>query len=379
MKNTERAATRTPSPPMLRARHRETAPGSGSPPGRGCGGQRRASSPHGLSGAPSRPFFSLLVLFLLFSLGSGSAARAQSTETTTSEPAASLEEISDQELARRILELSARAEALMAEIARLRAELRRRAGDEGAADALEAASGERRSEGEGLPEAQGTTTEPPATAESPREPSAEAGRDGPVPAPVMPRRPPDPTARAARAPEAEPSPGAVASSEPAEDSVEEAARRAGARRRAAQTDCVYLQPLDWREDGVIDAGDRYWRYLYLWSDRDGDGRVAENETRSVFDAGVRSLDMRLDRFGLKGEGVGLMDVRGGRVVLDVDGDGFGTPDDGVLTVDADALGRGSGPDLLSPGGEELTGYQPLGSGLRLRLAGGEVVELGCGK
>jgi hypothetical protein len=149
----------------------------------------------------------------------------------------------------------------------------------------------------------------------------------------------------------------------------------------ARTDCNTLEPFDTLEDGRIDSGDRYWRYLYLWTDANADGEVEEREVRSVYEAGIRNISVRLDRFEGEEGSVGL--VRIGRwVVLDPRGDGFsgditGRTDDGALTVDASALGRSSGPRLLGPDGRPLEGMQPLRSGLSLREASGRVIELTC--
>jgi hypothetical protein len=149
----------------------------------------------------------------------------------------------------------------------------------------------------------------------------------------------------------------------------------------ARTACNTLEPFDTREDGRIDSGDRYWRYLYLWTDADGDGEVAEREVRSVYEAGIRNISARLDRFEDKDGSGGL--IRVGRwVVLDPLGDGFsgditGRTDDGALAVDASALGRFSGPRLLGPDGRPLEGMQPLRAGLSLREASGRVIELTC--
>jgi len=154
-----------------------------------------------------------------------------------------------------------------------------------------------------------------------------------------------------------------------------------ARSPAARAACNTLEPFDTREDGRIDSGDRYWRYLYLWTDENGDGEVTEGEVRSVFEAGVRNISVRLDRFEGKEGSVGLLRVDRW-IVLDPLGDGFsggvtGRTDDGALTVDAGALGRFSGPQLLDPDGRPLAGMQPFRPGLSLREASGRVIELSC--
>lgn len=172
---------------------------------------------------------------------------------------------------------------------------------------------------------------------------------------------------------------------PPEERREEPALRARGPETAQEGACNTLTVFDTREDGRIDAGDRYWRYLYLWTDRNADGEVAQHEVRSAFDAGIRAIAVNLDRFEGEDDEAGL--VRVGRwIVLDPAGDGFsgeapgevtGRTDDGALTVDASALGRFSGPRLLGPDGRPLEGMQPFRAGLSLREASGRVVELTC--
>lgn len=180
---------------------------------------------------------------------------------------------------------------------------------------------------------------------------------------------------------------AAAQQEQAERTARETLEPAGptepppARAPAARTACNTLEPFDTREDGRIDSGDRYWRYLYLWTDGNGDGEVTEREVRSVFEAGVRNISVRLDRFAGKEGSVGLLRIDRW-IVLDPLGDGFsggitGPTDDGALTVDAGALGRFSGPQLLGPDGRPLAGMQPFRPGLSLREASGRVIELSC--
>lgn len=182
-------------------------------------------------------------------------------------------------------------------------------------------------------------------------------------------------AAAAGSPESPPSPpGTSTEPRPPEPSVP-------APRPPNRTVCNTLDLFDTREDGRIDSGDRYWRYLYLWTDENGDGQVTEREVRSVFEAGVRNISVPLDRFEGEDGSVGLLRVDRW-IVLDPRGDGFsggltGRTDDGALTVDASALGRFSGPQLLGPEGRPLEGMQPFRAGLSLREASGRVLELSC--
>lgn len=128
----------------------------------------------------------------------------------------------------------------------------------------------------------------------------------------------------------------------------------------------------------MDARDRYWRYLYLWLDRNGNGAMEEREIVPPFDRKVREIAADLDGFvgakGLFGE------IRiDERLVLDLKGDGFqaGSHDDAVLLVDASALRRGDGPDLLSADDVPIEGIQPFAHGWRLRDASGAVTRLTC--
>lgn len=150
---------------------------------------------------------------------------------------------------------------------------------------------------------------------------------------------------------------------------------------SARATCNTLVHFDTRPDGRIDAGDRFWRYLHLWTDANGNGEVEDREVRSAFDAGVRGISVRVDRFESEKGGVGLIRIDRW-IVFDPRGDGFaggigGSTDDGALTVDASALGRFSGPKLLDADGQPLNGMQPFRPGLRLRDESGQIVELSC--
>ncbi len=150
------------------------------------------------------------------------------------------------------------------------------------------------------------------------------------------------------------------------------------RRRSRRAPCNTLRRLDENADGKISSADRYWRYLYLWTDRNGDRRMQDREVESAYDRRVREIAVSLETFNRTKGGLGEIRIED-RVVLDLRGDGFserGRRDDGVLVVDADALRRGDGPRLLGPGGEALEGLQPFRSGLRLEIAA-QVTTLNC--
>ncbi len=150
------------------------------------------------------------------------------------------------------------------------------------------------------------------------------------------------------------------------------------RRRSRRAPCNTLRPLDENGDGKISSADRYWRHLYVWTDKNGDRQVQDREVESAYHLKIREIAVSLETFiRIKG---GLSEVRvEDQVVLDLRGDGFSERarrDDGVLVIDAGALARGDGPRLLGPGAEPLGGFVPFRSGLSLELSG-EVTELNC--
>ena len=169
------------------------------------------------------------------------------------------------------------------------------------------------------------------------------------------------------------SPAASAESAPPSDGIPKLIRR-----RSQRAPCNTLRPFDENGDGRISSADRYWRYLYLWADKNGDRQVQEREVESAYDRKVREIAVSLETFVRIKGGLGEARIED-RVILDLRGDGFGQGarrDDAVLVVDATALSRGNGPRLLSPGGEALEGYQPFRPGLRLD-ASGSSTELNC--
>jgi len=146
------------------------------------------------------------------------------------------------------------------------------------------------------------------------------------------------------------------------------------------TSCNTLWLFDTDRSGNVDGADRYWRHLYLWRDKNGDGLLQDEEVLSAYEHGVRQIAVALDSFRRKNESVGEIEIDR-YVILDVQGNGFdgitGNGDDGALVVDASRLQRGVGPQLLSPEGEELEGFQPFRHGLRLRQDSGEELLLSC--
>lgn len=140
--------------------------------------------------------------------------------------------------------------------------------------------------------------------------------------------------------------------------------------------CDTLRAFDSNGDGVVNASDRYWRYLYLWIDGNGDGQIERSELESAFERGVRGISVRLDTFTRAKGADGLIRIRD-RLVLDLRGDGFGGGDDAVLAIDATSLSRGTGPRIFDAAGEPVTGIRPFEKGWTLRDSAGRVWELLC--
>lgn len=145
--------------------------------------------------------------------------------------------------------------------------------------------------------------------------------------------------------------------------------------RPAEPRCNLLEPFDTDGDEVVSARDRYWRYLSLWRDANGDRRVQATETVDLYESGVQEISVALDFTKLREGGRGR--AEGGRhVLLELD-DFQGL--EGVLAVDTDRLARGSGPSVLSEdGGAPLSGVQPIEAGWRLSFDDGETIVLTCG-
>jgi hypothetical protein len=161
---------------------------------------------------------------------------------------------------------------------------------------------------------------------------------------------PPPTAHAA------PPPVATAAPPPADDSWRQ--------RSPAAPGCNTLLSFDWDGDGSVSGADRYWRHLYLWVDENGDGSMAESEVRHLFYHDVRALSVDLDRYtgheGISGD----VDVDTSAIRLRLvssKGD-----EDGVLVVDASGLARGGELELVDAEGTPLAGLQAFAPGQALR-------------
>ena len=136
--------------------------------------------------------------------------------------------------------------------------------------------------------------------------------------------------------------------------------------------CNALLAFDDNRDGVIDATDGVWRFLYLWQDRNGDGQVEPKEIDSAFARGVRSIAADLGSFEHKKGWAGDIDILD-TVVFD-----FGPKDRRTLVIEAGDFNRGDGgPKLQGADGKPLTGILPFQGGWRLVSGDGGSVTLDC--
>lgn len=140
-------------------------------------------------------------------------------------------------------------------------------------------------------------------------------------------------------------------------------------------DCNLLRPFDFDDDDLIGTRDRYWRYLALWRDADGDGEAQESELTDLYEAGIQDVAVDLGSFRYADGGAGRIDL--GRFIrLGIDDRPFGEAP--VLTVDTSRLARGTGPQVFAPGSDEpLKGVQPIERGWRLRWDDGRTMVLTC--
>lgn len=140
-------------------------------------------------------------------------------------------------------------------------------------------------------------------------------------------------------------------------------------------DCNLLRPFDFDEDDVISSRDRYWRYLTLWKDANGDGTPQDTELTDLYEAGIQDVSVDLASVRFADGGTGRVEL--GRFIrVGVDGGPFGQAP--VLAVDTSRLARGTGPAILPEGSETpLRGIHPIERGWRVRWDDGREMVLRC--
>lgn len=125
----------------------------------------------------------------------------------------------------------------------------------------------------------------------------------------------------------------------------------------SQLPCGGFHLFDTNGDGMISGADRQWRFLRLWFDN-GDRNLDETELGSLFELGVRQIDVNL-QFYTNEEG-DSEDVDAGELIELIQvGTGNSPRRTGVLVINSDRLARDGVLTLSGSEGGPLSGYQPL--------------------
>ena len=133
--------------------------------------------------------------------------------------------------------------------------------------------------------------------------------------------------------------------------------------------------LDTNGDGLVSGGDRQWRFLRLWFDN-GDENLEEAELESLFERGVRQIDVNL-RFYTNEDG-DSEDVDAGELIELIQvGTGNSPRRTGVLVINSDRLTRDGVLTFFGSDGDPLSGYQPLDAGSFLAGETGDRVPVIC--
>jgi len=137
-----------------------------------------------------------------------------------------------------------------------------------------------------------------------------------------------------------------------------------------------MAAFDTNEDGVVSAGDRYWRYLRLWTDN-GNGSVDEElEIKSLYELEIREIRVELDYYGLPDNVSG--DIRvGDEVQLVLVDPKRNSTSHATLVVQADRMSRGGNIWLADHSGQVLSGYQSVGPAIVATTQDGEHLPLVC--
>jgi len=140
--------------------------------------------------------------------------------------------------------------------------------------------------------------------------------------------------------------------------------------------CGGFHWFDTNQDSLVSGGDRQWRHLRLWFDNNGDGELEDAEIESLFELGVRQIDVGL-RFYNNDEGdsedVDVDDL----IRLQRVGKGGANRRSGALVVAAERLARDGRSRLTDTEGTQLSGYQTLGSTTVLETSDGKRSPVLC--
>ncbi len=145
---------------------------------------------------------------------------------------------------------------------------------------------------------------------------------------------------------------------------------------AAVQTCVHLAAFDTNDDGVVSAGDRYWRYLRLWTDN-GNGTVDEElEIKSLFALEIQEIRIELDYYGLPNNVSGDIRVGDDLQLVIVDPKRNSTSY-ATLVVQAGRMARGGNIWLADHSGQVLSGYQTVGPAIIAETQDGKRLPLVC--
>jgi hypothetical protein len=140
--------------------------------------------------------------------------------------------------------------------------------------------------------------------------------------------------------------------------------------------CVHMAAFDTNADRIVSPGDRYWRYLRLWTDN-GDGIVDEElEIDSLFELDIREIRVELDYYGLRGDVSG--DIRvGDQVQLVLIDPRRNSSAPATLVVQAGRMARGGYIWLADSSGQVLDGYQAVSPAIVAETDDGRRLPLVC--
>lgn len=140
--------------------------------------------------------------------------------------------------------------------------------------------------------------------------------------------------------------------------------------------CGGFHRFDTNEDALISAGDRQWRFLRLWFDTNGDEVVEESEIESLFELGIRMIDVNL-KFYVNDKGDSEDVDVDDQIWLRMIGKTGEKQRSGALTVAADRLVRDGRLWLTDADRVQLTGLQALRPEDFLETKNGERYPLVC--